>query len=39
MKCTKEYRMGFDGKASQIVSLMSLKEKIHMMAGHGALPV
>ena len=34
MKCTKEYRMGFDGKASQIVSLMSLKEKIHMMAGH-----
>lgn len=34
MKCTRQYRMAFDQKAAEIVSQMTLEEKIHMMAGH-----
>lgn len=33
MKCTKEYRMQFDEKAKELVSQMTLEEKVTMMAG------
>ncbi len=34
MKNTKEYRMGFDAQAKELVSKMTLDEKIYMISGH-----
>ena len=33
MKCTKEYRLQFTDKAKQLVSQMSLEEKVYLMSG------
>ena len=33
MQCTKEYRLSCTDKAEEIVSKMSLEEKVHLMSG------
>ncbi|MGI6577938.1 MAG: beta-glucosidase [Eubacteriales bacterium] len=33
MKCTKEYRLSFTDKAKELISQMSLEEKVHLMSG------
>lgn len=34
MKCTKEYRLSYTGRAKEIVSQMTLEEKIYLMSGN-----
>ena len=37
MKCTKEYRLSFTEKAKEILSRMSLEEKVYLMGGRSSV--
>lgn len=33
MKCTKEYRLSYTNRAKEIVSQMTLEEKVYLLSG------